>query len=52
LASGLFTTITWLVVIGFIAAIIVTITGNGAKMTAWRSRIGEWVKSLTSKQSQ
>ena len=52
LAGGLFTTITWLVVIGFVAAIIVTITGNGAKMTALRARVGGWVKSLTSKTSQ
>jgi hypothetical protein len=52
LAGGLFTTITWLVIIGLIAAIVVTITGNGARMTALRARIGEWAKSLTSKKSQ
>jgi di/tricarboxylate transporter len=52
LAGGLFTTITWLVIIGMVAAIVVIVTGNGRRMTTLRARVSSSVKSLTSKKPQ
>ena len=52
LAGGLFTTITWLVIAGMVAALLVIITGNGRRMTTLRARISGSVKSLTSKKPQ
>ena len=49
LAGGLFTTITWLVIIGVIAAIAVIVTGSGERTKALRARVRSFMKSLTSK---
>lgn len=51
LAGGLFTTITWLIVIGITAAIVVVVTGSGERITALRRRISDAVRSVTSKKS-
>jgi hypothetical protein len=51
LAGGLFTTITWLVAAGAVAALVVIATGSGDRMTAIRTRISAWFTSLTNKKS-